>query len=100
MSYYAAMQAHFCSNSNIYVFAVHDDMFYRMTAVTLQQAQKSTAPVSVDKHIQATKGSINVTNDTTVCNMREGKGYDTKKGSGAGYNLKDVQVSCGSCIYV
>ena len=71
-----------------------------MTAVTLQQAQTPTAPVSADKSIQATKASLDIASHTTVCNMWEGKGYDTKKGSGAGYNLRDVQVSCGSCVYV
>ena len=97
---YPSLKAHFCSNSNIYVFVVHDHKYYKMTAVTLQQAQTSTAPASADKFIEATKGSIDATDHTTVCNMWEGKGYDTKSGSGAGYKLKDVQVSCGSCIYV
>ena len=96
---YRFLKAHFCPNLNIYVFVVHDHIFYKMTAVTLQQAQTSTAPASPDKYIQASKGSINITNHTTVCNMWEGKGYDTKKGSGTGYNLKDVKVSCGECIY-
>ena len=92
-----SIQAHFCPNSNIYVFTVYEEPFYKMTAITLQQAQASTAPASVDKHIQATKGSLDITSHTTVCNMWEGRGYETK--SGDGYDLKDVKVeTCGSCI--
>ena len=92
-----SVQAHFCSKPNVYVFAVYDHAFYKMTAVTLEQAQGSTTPVSVDKFIQAAKGSIDITSHTTVCNMWEGRGYETK--SDDEYDLKDTKVAaCGICI--
>ena len=90
-----SVQGHYCSNINFYIFVVYDDISYKMTAVTLELAQQSTTPASADKFIHAAKGSIDITNHTTVCNMWEGKGYDTR--SYHGYDLKDVKVlSCGS----
>ena len=91
------VQARFCAKSNIYVFVTHDDIHYKMTAVSLEQAKASSTPSSADKFITAPNGSINIDAVGTLCNMWEGYGYATQ--AGGGYDVKNVQVTaCGQCI--
>ena len=91
------VQARFCAKSNMYVFVAYDDIHYKMTAVSLEQAKASSTPSSADKFITAPNGSINIDAVGTLCNMWEGYGYATQ--AGGGYDVKNVQVTaCGQCI--
>ena len=92
------VQARFCAKSNMYVFVAYDDIHYKMTAVSLEQAKASSTPSSADKFITSPRNGIKTDAAAdTVCNMWEGDGYDTK--AGGGYDLKNVQVlRCGECI--
>ena len=88
-----------CSIPSLYIFVVYDDAYYKMTAVTIADAAASSTPATpVDKNIQAQPGSIDVSDKTTVCNMWEGRGYDTATtpSEGKSYDVKDVKVTgCG-----
>ena len=92
------VQGLFCVKPNIYIFVIYDHEFYKMTAVSLEQAKAMKAPASVDKYIQAKAGTYDIKDYATVCNMWEGNGYNTQ--SGTGYNLRDIKVAgCGeSCV--
>ena len=91
------VNGHFCSKSNVYVFVAREGQYYKMTAVSLEQAKASTAPASVGKYIGPEKGNLDTTQLITVCNMWEGDGFKTV--SIDGYKLKDVKVTeCGSYI--
>ena len=89
----------YCESENEYVFVVYDGNHYKLTAVSLEDAKASNAPTtSKDKYYSAAKGSVDVEDTATVCNIWVGEGYKVETASG--YELKNVKAICGSCIYV
>ena len=95
------VQGKFCIKSNIYVFVMHEDAYYKMTAVSLKDANASSTPTTMDKFIAAASDGIKTDATTeTVCDMWEGNGFRTKSGDGW-YNLKEVVVTgCGECLHI
>ena len=92
----------YCSDPNVYIFVVREQHFYKMTAVSLDNAKASTEPSTpVDKYIQSSK-IIDVDDSATLCKMWDGDGYTTKTNYyGNGYELKDVTVSGSGCgLYI
>ena len=90
-----------CSNPNLYIFVAYDDKYYKMTAVSVENAKASTKPSTpVDKYITAARNSINSDDSAILCKMWDGDGYSTITPTKTnGYELKDVTVTgCGSYI--
>jgi len=79
---------------DLFVFVVHDDVFYKMTAVTFADAQGSTTPQNTtDKYINPSD-TIILLDSMTVSAMWDGTlaGYTTQLYSG--YEVTNVAVSC------
>ena len=89
-----------CSDPNLYIFVAHDDKYYKMTAVSRDNAKASTNPSTpVDKYIQSMQNNIAVDNSTILCKMWEGNGYRTTRTIHNAYELKDVTYTgCGLYI--
>ena len=87
-----------CSDPHLYIFVAYHDKYYKMTAVSVENAKASTKPSTpVDSYIQAARNSINSDDDATLCKMWDGDGYSTLTLQSDGYELKDVTVTaCGS----
>ena len=91
----------YCSDPNLYIFAVYDGKFYKMTAVSFENAKASSKPLTpVEKYLEAARDSINLDDSVTLCKLWDGDGYGTitkQAGTPHGYDLKDVTVTaCGS----
>ena len=87
---------HHVSISDLFIFIVHDNGHYKMTAVTLVDAQASTTPSTpTDRYISSSP--VISLDTTTVSAMWDGTlpGYTTIfLSDGRGYELKDVEVGC------
>ena len=80
------------SISDLFIFVKYDE-HYKMTAVTILDAQSSTTPSSpIDKYISSS--SVISLDTTTVSAMWDNtlSGYTTRNGNG--YDVKDVSVHC------
>ena len=94
---YSVVGRPYCSDPSLYIFVVHDDKYYKMTAVSVGNAKASTKPSTpVDKYIESSN-TIDVDDSATVCKMWDGDGYTTKTSTGNAYELKDVRVSGSGC---
>ena len=92
----------YCSDPNVYIFVIYEHVYYKMTAVSLDNAKASTEPSTpVDKYIESSN-KIDMDDSATLCKMWDGDGYETKtQYYGDGYELKDVTVSgCGLYIHI
>ena len=84
------------SESGLYIFITQTPGAYKMTGVSLSDARRSSSPASpVDKYVRT--GDTLTLNSGLVTQLWDGTldGYRTEKGSGFGYQVKDVVAKCG-----
>ena len=79
---------------DLFVFVVHDDVFYNMTAVTFADAQDSTTPQNpTDKYINPSD-TIILLDSMTMNAMWDGTLADYTNQLFSGYQVKNIAVDC------
>lgn len=85
------------TEENLYIFAVFDDKYIKMTGATLDAARSSTSPASpTDKYVEVGKANSGMVLDADLVTKMWDGTYTIATKTGAGYEVKDVRVSCGS----
>lgn len=84
---------------DLYIFAVHDDRYIKMTAVSLSDAKTSKTPACpLDKYVTTSSITLDA---ATVTKMWDGTWSKTTYSSvGTGYLVKDVSVTASSAAAV
>ena len=87
------------SVADLFIFAVYSGGHYKMTAVTLKDAESSTTPSTpIDRYVSVPKDVI-VLDAKNVSAMWDGtfmSACPTKTGAGDGYEVKEVAVDCST----
>jgi hypothetical protein len=93
---FAVQAFHSMTETDLWIFAEYDDKYLKMTAVKVDAIHKSERPASEsDRYVTISQDAYTYGRES-ISSMWDGNygGYETHEGSGDGYEVKDVVVTC------